>query len=147
MSDESQSMTTDYDVTVRNAHGVLSVYKLHVLSKTPWTLQLEDSRSEKFTTTGFDAFDALKKLRVLLEESGSTILCNGSRIEAFPSPMSRSMGGGVLAYIHKFGEPASRSSLVNIFESATLDQLGTVAQQDDFHKKWKGYFKDQWKKS
>jgi hypothetical protein len=81
-----------------------------------------------------DLFEAFLSLRKTLEEKGIQLLCAGARPEAFPSGMSRDMGGGRKAYITKIGSPAS--ALVDIFEDAEAGMVGTVSQQLSFHQQW-----------
>jgi hypothetical protein len=48
--------------------------------------------------------------------------------------MSRSMGGGRKAYIIRLG--ASATEMLDIFDFAPAESVGTVAQQEDFHARW-----------
>ena len=41
------------------------------------------------TKTADDFFDALRQIRLELETQNAMILCNGARIDAYPSGMSR----------------------------------------------------------
>lgn len=89
-----------------------------------------------YTFNGSDSFNSLNLLNKHLEEHGSKLLCNGARIDVYPSGMSRNMGGGVQAYITKLGEHAD--DLVNIFDYAEPKLVGTVEAQELFHQKWLG---------
>ncbi|MEC4895430.1 MAG: hypothetical protein SAL07_19015 [Oscillatoria sp. PMC 1051.18] len=86
---------------------------------------------------GRDIFDCLCQLRVLLEEKGGNILCNGARIDAYPSPMSRDMGAGIKLYRLKLGKRPQRSDLLRIFDKAEPEQIGTVEEQRAYYEKWR----------
>lgn len=59
----------------------------------PHSLVLEVG-DERFESAGQDVFDCLLSLRQELEERGLQIRVNGACVDVWPSPMSRSMGGG-----------------------------------------------------
>ncbi|MGB3532108.1 MAG: hypothetical protein WBA13_01180 [Microcoleaceae cyanobacterium] len=84
-----------------------------------------------------DIFDCLCQLRVFLESKGWNILCNGARINAYPSNMSRDMGGGMKLYQLKLGKPPERSDLIRIFDRAEPEQIGTVKEQRAYYEKWR----------
>src|SRR4051812_1204472 len=83
-----------------------------------------------------DLFEALRRLRTLLEQDGFRLLCNGSRIDVSPSGMSRGMSGGRKAYVLRLGVPGELADLVDIFEYAEPSATGTVAQQSEFKGAW-----------
>lgn len=83
-----------------------------------------------------DLFECLRDIRRFLEEKGWSIVCNGARGDVYPSPMSRQMGGGRKSYVLRIGMQAHPSSLVDIFDPTTPDKISSVAEQDDFHKRW-----------
>lgn len=51
------------------------------------------------TKTADDFFDALRQIRLELETQNVMILCNGARIDAYPSGMSRQMSLGRIVYL------------------------------------------------
>ena len=85
-----------------------------------------------------DIFNALIELRVAYEKCGVQLLCAGARPDVWPSGMSRSMGGGRKAYVCRMGESATR--LLDIFEYARPDSVGTVAEQARFREAWTSGF-------
>jgi len=99
-------------------------------------LLLDDRKFGAIEAVGNGAFDALKKIRLNLEAKGVRILCAGARKDLFTSGMSRSMGGGRKAYLLKMGEPAKMDSLVDIFDSAPVETVGTVDEQQRFYNDW-----------
>ncbi len=86
--------------------------------------------------SGRDLYDALRSLRLYLETEGISLLCAGSRKDATASGMSRSMSGGRKIYITKIGIPASSADLVDIFDFAPAETLGTVEEQETYRKEW-----------
>src|SRR5215469_6592337 len=48
---------------------------------------------------GPDLFAALQQLRRTLEPLGWVPLCNGARVDCYPSGMARDMGGGMDVYV------------------------------------------------
>lgn len=61
---------------------------------------------------------------------------NGARIDVYPSRLIRQMAHGRMAYILKPNTPVSAESLINIFERADLNTIGTVKEQIEFYKIW-----------
>ncbi len=88
-----------------------------------------------FEVRGCDVFDALQQLRLRLEPLGWYPLCNGARVDCYPSGMARDMGGARAVYVLIIGK-AGRPPLVGTFEPAPRDKVGTVAEQDAYFKKW-----------
>ncbi|RKE17927.1 hypothetical protein [Streptomyces sp. TLI_171] len=79
-------------------------------------------------------FDALSRLRPQIEPLGFQLLCNGARIDAYPSGMSRDMGGGRTLYVLTPGRtPRQR---VAVFDRAAPSSVGTVAAQPAFYESW-----------
>ncbi|MEC4806960.1 MAG: hypothetical protein SAJ72_22100 [Jaaginema sp. PMC 1080.18] len=83
-----------------------------------------------------DTFGAFCKMRLFLEKQGWQILCNGARVDAYPSGMSRDMCGGIKLYILKMGQKTQRSDLVKIFDPAELENVGTVEEQRRYYQEW-----------
>jgi hypothetical protein len=88
------------------------------------------------TFTGEDYFEHLMHLRAELENSGHRLLCQGGRPNVWPSGMSRDMGGGRKAYVMQMGSKARTRDLVDIFDYAAPELIGTVQQQKDFFESW-----------
>jgi hypothetical protein len=74
-------------------------------------------------------------LRSKTDALGIKVLCNGARIDAFPSPMLQSSGARKV-YITEIGKQALRENLVNIFEEAPAEKVGTIEDQFEYHNKW-----------
>ena len=90
---------------------------------------------------GDDLFKALCSLREALEKVGAQALCAGARPDVFPSGMARGMGGGRKAYITQIGFPALRTDLVDIFDYAPPEAVGSVIEQKVFHEEWADFFR------
>lgn len=102
----------------------------------PWKLTLSGINLSVQEFSGKDLFDSLVALREALEAAGAQLLCAGARPDVCPSGMSRSMGGGRMVYIIRIGAPALRTDLVDVFDYAGPEMIGSVAQQKAFYKKW-----------
>jgi hypothetical protein len=85
--------------------------------------------------SGRDLFDGLQQLRRHLEPLGWYPLCNGARIDCYPSGMARDMGGARAVYELTIGK-AGRPPLVGLFEPAPAEKVGTVAEQDVYNLRW-----------
>jgi hypothetical protein len=83
---------------------------------------------------GRDFFDALQHLRLQLEPLGWYPLCNGARIDCYPSGMARDMGEGRAVYV--LSQTLDKLPLVPTFEPAGRVTVGTVADQDANFKRW-----------
>lgn len=81
-----------------------------------------------------DYFEALVLLRLFLEELGVSLLCNGARVDLYPSGMSRDMAKGIKAAV--LAEHGKRPQTFNIFEYQPGIQLATVAEQKAFYQSW-----------
>ena len=77
-------------------------------------------------------FIALAKIRVSLENIGLKILCNGSKLNVYPSGMALS---SVKAYELEMGKPATK--LLNIFDPISdPEEVASVADQKSFYENW-----------
>jgi hypothetical protein len=83
-----------------------------------------------------DVFAALVKLRLQLEDRDRLLLCNAARKDAYPSRMLREMGGGRKSYLLRQGQQASKRDLIDVFEPAAYEQVGTVEEQRQEYEKW-----------
>jgi len=97
-------------------------------------------RLEKWTTVsvgrGQDYFAALVDLRRQLESTGLLLLCCGARTDVYPSQMQRQATLGRKAYVLQFPRSAGRPMVVDIFDAATPDQVGSVGEQREWFERW-----------
>jgi hypothetical protein len=89
-----------------------------------------------YSATETDIFGCLMTIRKIIEEKGWLLLCQGACIRNYPTGMSRSMTGGYILYLQQLGKEIKRENKVKMFDPATLDQVGTVDEQIDFHQQW-----------
>lgn len=85
------------------------------------------------SVAGPDYFDALQQVRRALERSSWYPLCNGARVDCYPSGMARDMGMGLSVYVLS-AKPRLRRRLplIGTFEAAPKGFVGTVADQDAY---------------
>jgi hypothetical protein len=97
-------------------------------------LKIPDEPSASFY--GDDLFECMKSIRTYLEARSILLLCNGARVDGYPSQMSRQMGQARRVYIHTMGRQTTREDLVDIFAEAPADKIGSVAAQKAYHDDW-----------
>jgi hypothetical protein len=102
----------------------------------PWCIEAIVDGLQVLEFHGGDLFDCLCKLRTELDKLGIKLLCNGSRIDAYPSRMSRDMGGAKKVYLLTMGQQGRLEDLVDIFDEAPAERIGTVEEQKAFYRKW-----------
>ena len=105
-------------------------------NRQPCTIDFRHNELGCYSFEGKDLFDAFCALRAFLEKESWHLLCNGARIDAYPSPMGRNMSGGTKLYVQKIGKRAGREDLVYIFHRAEPELVGTVEEQLSYHEKW-----------
>ena len=88
------------------------------------------------TGTGDDFFEAFCRIREQLEPMGLLPNCYAAHLHAFPSGMSRDMGGGVKLYRLTLGSQARTDDLIHMFETDDDVSPSTVADQRAFFDKW-----------
>ena len=111
-------------------------WDIYYPEKPLWFIDCIDPNGEFKRFKGNDLFDCLCELRKTFQRNSWFILCNGVRIDSYPSGMSRDMGGAKKVYINKLGLRPERIDLVKIFDEAPLDNIGTVDEQIAYHKLW-----------
>ncbi|MBW4649009.1 MAG: hypothetical protein KME06_09925 [Kastovskya adunca ATA6-11-RM4] len=102
----------------------------------PCVLTFQNSEFGEQQFSGKDIFECLCNLRRFLEEKDWRILCNGACFDAYPSGMSRDMGGGYKLYIRQMGQHPQRSDLVKIFDKTAPEKIGTVEEQLSYYRQW-----------
>lgn len=110
----------EIEISIASDKGEIFGARVYVAPKISDVLYFE---SENFNSKEFkaeDLFSCMAKLRDWLDGFSSKPLCNGARLDVFPSAMSRQMSGGRLAYRHKLNHQCSRADLVDIFFNPPL---------------------------
>lgn len=85
---------------------------------------------------GNDLFESMKSLRRHLEQREMLLLCNGARVDSYPSQMSRQMGHARRVYLATMGQQTRREDLVDIFGEAPVEKIGSVDAQRAYHDDW-----------
>jgi hypothetical protein len=81
---------------------------------------------------GTDIFQCLISLRRELAEHNYFPLCNGARIDTYPSGMCGSMGNGFVVLQHRLGKQTSINDILHTFDYAEPDLIGSVEEQLEF---------------
>lgn len=103
--------------------------------ETPCTVELLVN-GRTISGTSEDFFDALIKMRKILEKEDLFLLIYGASKNVWPSPMARNMGAGLRAYKMTMGKQALNADLVEVFGSGPDVQPCTVAEQEKFKDEW-----------
>ena len=125
------------------------IYKVfYVLQENIFPVDLELTEKEdvveiKFCSADFmiqkqgdNYFDTLIEIRKDLEKQNIKLLCKGCSKYVYPSAMLLSMGTGEKAYVLTYGKRAKMESLVNIFDSCSVDEYATIQEQLEYYKGW-----------
>jgi hypothetical protein len=83
-----------------------------------------------------DLFECLIQLRTELSKYNYVALCNGARLDVYPSGMCRDMGGGSCAYILQSQKSPTPEDLVNIFDPAPIELIASIEEQKQFFESW-----------
>ncbi|MDE6761760.1 MAG: hypothetical protein K2J90_13965 [Lachnospiraceae bacterium] len=85
---------------------------------------------------GDNCFETLVELRKELEKMNIKLLCKGCCKNVYPSAMILNMGIGEKAYTLIYGEQAKMNSLVNIFDSCSIEEYASIEQQLEYFEGW-----------
>jgi hypothetical protein len=108
--------------------GELTV-TLRFTEREPWRVEVVTPSGSVVAAGGADRFRALLDVRRELEPLGLQLCCNGARLDVWPSGMSGQMSGGRRAYLRPGGRAPGKNDLVDIFDPAPRDRVGTVEAQ------------------
>src|SRR5689334_20485335 len=92
-----------------------------------WHIECPLPDGREYRSSEDDLFEALVDIRIEYESFGCKILCQGARPNVEASGMFRSMGGGRKAFVLTPGTPARMDQLVDIFDYASPEEVGSVA--------------------
>ncbi len=123
-----------YEVGVLLADKRIETVAVTCANEDTCELIVSSTGNEMKRYAGSDYFEAMCHWRVELEKEDARLLCNGARIDCFPSGMSRSMGKGLTVYVNETGKPSSER--LNLFGQAEADKVGTVAEQKQAFDSW-----------
>lgn len=85
---------------------------------------------------GDNYFETLNALREELEKKNIKLLCKGCCKNVYPSAMLLNMGLGRKAYTLIPGKQAKMDSLVDIFDSCSIEEYSTIEQQLEYFENW-----------
>lgn len=85
---------------------------------------------------GDNYFETLNALREELEKKNIKLLCKGCCKNVYPSAMLLNMGSGRKAYTLIYGKQAKMDSLVDIFDSCSIEEYATIEQQLEYFENW-----------
>lgn len=85
---------------------------------------------------GDNYFETLIMLREELEKKDIKLLCKGCCKNVYPSGMILNMGVGRKAYTLIYGEQAKMNSLVDIFDSCSINEYATIEEQAEYFENW-----------
>jgi hypothetical protein len=81
-------------------------------------------------------FDALVKLRRILEKDNMQILCKGANKDVYPSAMQLNMGYGRQAYKLTMHQQAKLKDVVDIFDSSSVTDCVSIDEQKRYFDLW-----------
>ena len=130
-------MTAEREVRAIAPDGGFILYRIRYKQVYPrWTLSVISVEGSVTEYDGPDLYWAMQDWRRHLEQCGQTLLCQGARPAVFPSAMASDMGGGIKAYVNQLPPYRESLELIDIFDEASPEEVGTVQQQEDFRKQW-----------
>jgi len=112
--------------------GVIAIYNVNLIdTKSAYRIEVKFNQCLLISEDEYPFF-SLAKLRGQLEEMNAFILCNGARIDVYPSAMS---SVGEMAYELEMGKQATK--LVNIFEPYDREAgIATFSAQKKYREIW-----------
>lgn len=87
-----------------------------------------------YSYSGIDLYECLQWYRSQLENEDIFILCNGSKIDTYPSGQLRDMSNGIHTYLLEMNK--APSIILNLLGFSDHN-IGTIQEQNDYYKKWK----------
>ncbi len=124
------------EITIQFADGKREKGFFSIAEQSPWNNGFHSPSIENIDIEEEDLFEALILLRNFLQKLNCKSLCNGARIDVFPSAMSRDMSRGRKAYITRLGENGRSEDLVDIFDFTDSHLISTPMEQEASHTEW-----------
>jgi hypothetical protein len=115
--------------------GIISYFQQNSKSYF-WKIEFTSSLTKHLEFTNVDLFECLIDLRRELAKYNCRPLCNGARLDVYPSGMCRDMGSGGIAYVLKLGQPAELDNIVHIFDYAEPESIASIEEQLNFYESW-----------
>lgn len=92
--------------------------------------------SNVFIGSAADYFAALREVRLSMERAGLRLCCAGARRDTWASGMQRDTGQGLRCYVLSTPRTAHRPPALGIFDDASPELVGTVAEQEASFNSW-----------
>lgn len=127
-------MKESVDLPVVGADGRSTVWVFHCVGGDTFSIVTHDVAGVERCGSGSNWFDALRSLRISLYADGYQPLCVGSMVNARPSGMLSDMSQGEFVYLLEPNRGARKKAW--IFDPASLSDIGSVTEQDDFYQRW-----------
>ncbi|GGR85838.1 hypothetical protein GCM10010269_26230 [Streptomyces humidus] len=127
-------MKESVDLPVVGADGHSAVWVFECVSGDTFSIVTHDIAGAERRGSGSDWFDALRSLRISLHADGYQVLCAGSMVNARPSGMLSDTTQGEFVYLLEPNREARKKAW--IFAPASLSDVGTVVEQDEFYERW-----------
>lgn len=119
-------------VEVQASNGDVISCLINTSDRPPWRLTVTCGEIvERFV--GDDLFECLVAWRKRLEANRAKVLCDGARLDAYPSGMAREMNGAQQVYVLDTGKPARRENLVLTFDVSPIDKIASVSAQAAYY--------------
>jgi hypothetical protein len=134
MNSEGDAPDT-FDVKIMGPQGVISC-KIDVVYDPSISMTLSMASDGTPVFHGNDLFECMKSLRRHLEARSMLLLCNGARVDTYPSQIGRQMGQARRVHITSLGRSTTREDQVDIFAEAPADKIGSVDAQKVYHDDW-----------
>ncbi|WEF32873.1 hypothetical protein [Pseudoduganella chitinolytica] len=130
-----------YDVSIASLEGAEERCEIEFSRDSSIKLTIKSKSFGLMPFVDHNLFGALIKFCLRIERDGYLLLCNAARTDAYPSRMMLQMGGGRKVYLLIHGLQTSDEDLVDVLGAATLDQVGTVKEQEIGYENWLGSLK------
>jgi len=134
LPDEQPQLTDQATLTIAHANGTTTPMTIEYSLEGPCFMAVLSDSGRRYE--GDDMFECLKKLRKELENVGARVVCNGARVDCYPSGMQRDMGGGLGVTIMRKGRDAVAEDQVLLFGDCPVDLVGTVEEQEACFHDW-----------
>ncbi len=132
-------MTTDRTVTldVLDGEGCRERWQFHCTRhEDRFCVKAQGPGGAERTGVGADWLDALRELRLVLEDEGLRPLCVGAMVNAHQSGMLAGSSEGAVVYLLSRKRSPTPGETAWIFDPAGPEVTGTVAEQEAFFARW-----------
>lgn len=99
-------------------------------------LSLKANDLGTYQASGSNFFECFKQIRAELEKKNWFALCMGAAKNVHSSGMALQMSNGLKAYRLELGKQGTLDDLVDIFEPAMIDEIGTIEEQRTYFATW-----------